>query len=127
MELAQSRALQKALAAAESRSGGTVIGADTVVAMDDVVMDKPVDAAAAVAMLRELRGREHRVVTGVALVDAASGESLIGHRSSRVRMREYTDQEFEAYVDSATPWTRQGHTRCRAPTSTLRQRSGAAI
>ena len=106
--LAQSRALQKALAAAESRSGGTVIGADTVVAMDDVVMGKPVDAADAVAMLRELRGREHRVVTGVALVDAASGESLVGHRSSRVRMREYTDQEIQAYVDSGDPLDKVG-------------------
>ena len=108
VELAQSRALEKALAAAEARSDGTVVGADTVVALEDVVMGKPLDAADAVAMLGELRGREHRVVTGVALVDAASGESLVGHRSSRVQMREYTDQEMEAYVATGDPLDKAG-------------------
>ena len=96
--LAQERAAAKAQAAAAGLSEGTVIGADTVVVMDDQVLGKPRDAAQAVVMLEALRGREHRVVTGVALVDAASGQMVQGYRSSRVLMRDYTDEEIAGYV-----------------------------
>ena len=113
--LAEGRAREKALAAARGRSSGTVIGADTVVALaqsdrslDGVVLGKPRDAADAVVMLRELRGREHRVVTGVALVDAATGETLVAHRSSRVLMREYSEAEIEAYVATGDPLDKAG-------------------
>ncbi len=113
--LAETRAREKALAGARQRSSGTVIGADTVVALPQpdrtlgaVVMGKPRDAADAVAMLRELRGREHQVVTGVALVDAATGETLVGHRSSRVLMREYTEPEIEDYVATGDPLDKAG-------------------
>ena len=80
--LAQERALAKAEAVAKARSRGTVIGADTVVTIDDRALGKPGDDAEADAMLRALRGREHRVVTAIALVDATSGASLVVHRAS---------------------------------------------
>ncbi len=106
--LATGMALAKALAVASGQTSGTVMGFDTVVALDGAVLGKPHDAADAAAMLRALRDREHRVVTGVALADAATGEVLQGHRSSRVVMRDYTDEDVEAYVTSGDPLDKSG-------------------
>ena len=106
--LARLRALAKAEAVAERRGSGTIIGADTVVELDGEPLGKPRDAADAWRMLRALRGREHRVVTAVALVDAATGESAVGHRASRVRMRDYGDDEIAAYVASGAPMDKAG-------------------
>jgi len=47
-------------------------------------------------------------VTGVALVDAVTGESVVGHRSSRIRMRDYTDDEAAAYVASGDAMDKAG-------------------
>ena len=49
-----------------------VIGADTTVVLDGVVLGKPVDSRDAVYMLRQLRGRIHKVITGLTMVDARS-------------------------------------------------------
>ena len=52
---------------------GIVLGADTMVVLDGQVLGKPADDADAMRMLRHLSGREHRVVTGIAVVDATTG------------------------------------------------------
>lgn len=108
VELARERALAKARSVAAGRSSGAVIGADTVVELDGAVLGKPRDAADARRMLEALRGREHRVVTAVAMVDACTGESLDVHRASRVRMRAYTDGEIEEYIASGDPMDKAG-------------------
>ncbi|MCH7483467.1 MAG: Maf family protein, partial [Chloroflexi bacterium] len=72
------------------------------------VLGKPWDAEEATAMQRSLRGREHRVITGIALIDAATGEERSGYRASRVIMRAYTDDEIAAYVASGDPFDKAG-------------------
>ena len=94
--------------AALPAGSGTIIGADTVVELDGEPLGKPRDAADAWRMLRALRGREHRVVTAVAFVDAATGESAVGHRASRVLMRAYGDDEIADYVASGAPMDKAG-------------------
>ncbi len=108
VELARERALAKARSAASLRDSGAVLGADTVVELDGEALGKPRDAADAHRMLWALRGREHRVVTAVALVDAATGEETDGFRASRVVMRDYSDAEIEAYVASGDPLDKAG-------------------
>ncbi len=106
--IAQKEALDKALAVASDLREGTVIGADTVVADGDDILGKPATEEEAYAMLRRLRGKEHRVITGLALVDAASGEQLSGYRISHVRMREYSDEEITAYIAAGDAWDKAG-------------------
>lgn len=106
--VARLRARAKAESIAEGRASGTIIGADTVVELDGAELGKPQDAADAARMLRALRGREHRVVTAVALVDAATGESAGAHRASRVVMRSYGDAEIAAYAASGAPMDKAG-------------------
>lgn len=106
--LAQQRALHKARAVASTLDCGTVIGADTIVADGEDMLGKPVSRDEAFAMLARLRGQEHRVITGLALVDAASGEELTGYRATRVRMRDYSDDEIAAYIASGDAWDKAG-------------------
>ena len=105
---ARERALHKARVVAATLQEGTVIGADTVVACGDEILGKPGSEQEARDFLRRLCGREHRVITGLALVDAATGQEVTDHRRSRVHMRRYTDPELEAYVGSGDPLDKAG-------------------
>jgi septum formation protein len=87
---------------------GVVLGADTVVVVDDVALGKPADADDARAMLRRLRGREHEVITGVAVVDARTGRSQATAVVSRVRMGYYAEADIEAYVATGEPLDKAG-------------------
>lgn len=85
-----------------------VLAADTVVALDGEVLGKPADNAAATAMLHRLRGRPHRVVTGVTALDVESGQRLQTSKSTDVTMRRYSDAEVEDYVSSGEPLDKAG-------------------
>ena len=101
-------ALSKARKVARSLSGGTVIGGDSAVVTDGQVLGKPEDATEATWMLKCLRGKEHQVMTGVAVVSAAGGRELTSSQTSAVTMRVYTDAEIEAYVSSGEPMDKAG-------------------
>lgn len=102
-------ALAKAMDVAVSQGGDVVVlGADTTVVVDGRRLGKPGSADEARAMLVELRGRRHEVLTGVALVDARSGRHRVHVERSQVWMREYTDAELEAYVATGGPLDKAG-------------------
>ena len=101
-------ALDKARAVAAGRQEGIVLGADTVVTIDGEALGKPADPAHARAMLRRLRGREHEVITGVAVVDAHSGRMERTAVTSRVRMAAYADADVDAYVATGEPLDKAG-------------------
>ena len=101
-------ALDKARAVAARVGEGVVLGADTIVVIDGLVLGKPSGAEEARAMLRRLRGREHEVITGIAVVDAASGRSTATAVVTRVRMAAYSESEIEAYVGSGEPFDKAG-------------------
>ena len=75
-----------------------VLGADTEVILADVVYGKPVDAADAARMLRELSGRSHRVITAVWLVSAGREEHAICE--SEVRFAHLDESDIASYVDT---------------------------
>jgi len=101
-------ALAKARAVARRVGDGIVLGADTVVVIDGVALGKPLDDADARAMLRRLRGRAHDVITGVAVVDAATGRAETAAAVTRVTMADVGDDALEAYVASAEPLDKAG-------------------
>jgi septum formation protein len=101
-------ALDKARSVVARVRQGVVLGADTIVAIDGLALGKPMDATDARTMLRRLRGREHEVITGVAVVDAVTGQSESVAVVSRVRMAEYGEAEIEAYVATAEPLDKAG-------------------
>jgi nucleoside triphosphate pyrophosphatase len=101
-------ALAKARAVAARVGDGVVLGADTIVAIDGQALGKPAGPEDARAMLRRLRGREHEVITGIAVVDAGSGRAESLAVVSRVRMTEYSDSEIDAYVATGEPLDKAG-------------------
>lgn len=106
--LVRALALGKALAVAAGLPEGVALGADTVVVLGDEVLGKPRDAADARSMLARLQGRTHRVFTGVALVDAASGRQADAAEETLVTMRPLTPAEIHAYVESREPMDKAG-------------------
>jgi septum formation protein len=86
--------------------GALVLGADTTVVVRDEVLEKPLDAADALRMLKKLQGRTHQVVTSVALV----AEERI-HQATDVTSVVFrrVDEEFlEAYVATGEPMDKAG-------------------
>jgi septum formation protein len=103
-------ALDKARAVAREWTGGpaVVLGADTEVVLDGRYLGKPRDAADAARMLRELSGRTHEVVTGLALVDAPSGREETLAVTTRVTMIAAGAEEIAAYVATGEPLDKAG-------------------
>jgi septum formation protein len=129
-ECAERLAREKALAVAKTHPQEYVLGADTVVALDDIILGKPVDADDAARMLRLLSGRTHQVITGVCLVRPAargkkprtsSASKKTGGRSSEekrninvasettlVTMLDLSDDEIGDYVATREPMDKAG-------------------
>jgi len=108
-------------AAVASRLHGDklVIAADTLVFLDRVPLSKPADLDEARAMLRRLSGRTHEVVTGIALIDAASGRHAEDSETTRVTFRELSDDEINAFVLAVRPTDRAGAYTVDGPGSLL--------
>ncbi|HEX8475159.1 MAG TPA: Maf family protein [Pyrinomonadaceae bacterium] len=98
----------KAEAVASQRLFGLVLGADTVVVVDGRVLGKPRGRDEAREMLRLLSGREHEVLTGVALVRAESKRFVVSHERTRVHFGAMSDAEIDWYVETGESMDRAG-------------------
>ena len=107
-EVTQELALLKASSVAQHYDNGLIIGADTLVALDSKLLGKPADDAEAFAMLTALSNISHEVVTGVALIDAASGREHVWSETTQVYFRKLKDTEITAYIQSGEPSDKAG-------------------
>ena len=96
--LCEANARIKAWAVARERPEGLVLGADTLVFLDDEPLGKPRDLEAARAMLRRLSGRVHGVITGVCLVHRQGGRMTCFAEATHVRFKPYGEDVIDAYV-----------------------------
>ena len=113
VDVAAELALRKASAIAGARDEGTVVGADTIVVLGEApgeerLLGKPLDDDDARRILGELSGSTHRVITGVALIDAGTGRSVSAADVTRVTMRPMTAAEIDAYVASGECFDKAG-------------------
>jgi MAF protein len=106
--LAKRLAAAKALEVAASDPQAAVLAADTMVVLRGEMLGKPVDAAGARSMLQKLRGRGHRVITGVALATPGRKRPHAAHVTSRVRMRAYTDADIDDTIARGVPFDKAG-------------------
>lgn len=104
----QRLAREKALAglAQVDQDSACVLGADTTVVLDQQILGKPADKADALAMLQALSGREHQVMTAIALANGAGCEVRLV--CSRVRFRAIGVDEAERYWASGEPQDKAG-------------------
>ncbi|MBD3648200.1 MAG: septum formation inhibitor Maf [Pseudomonadales bacterium] len=83
-----------------------IIGADTVVVLDNRILGKPVDMEDAVTMLMNLSGRRHSVITGVSLVQGTS--TWTGSTETIVTFRDLTIEECRRYWETGEPRDKAG-------------------
>jgi septum formation protein len=104
---ARRMALEKARAGWKAQGSGLpVLGADTVVTLDGVILGKPADRAEALHMLGRLSGSTHRVLSAVALKHG--GREAVRLSETRVRFRTLAPEEVAAYWDSGEPADKAG-------------------
>jgi len=131
-DCAERLAREKALAVWRARAQDRVLGADTIVVVEETILGKPLDRNDAIRMLRLLSGRTHRVITGVCLVRPVASRSLsvgasnipsrqdtfevrtdnpelrTAAETTLVTMSELSEDEIRAYVDTGEPMDKAG-------------------
>jgi septum formation protein len=118
-EVVMRLAERKAVAVARQLEDGLVIGADTIVVVDDHILGKPASPDEAKEMLRRLSGRAHTVYSGVALIEAETGKKRVAFRSTIVHMRALDETEIERYVATGEPLDKAGSYAIQGIGSTL--------
>ena len=98
----------KVIAVARQQEAGLIIGADTVVVLDGRLLGKPVDNQEAKSMLKQLSGRWHAVMTGVALYDVESRHEVADYEKTLVKFAQLTDREIDWYVHTGEPKDKAG-------------------
>lgn len=83
-----------------------IITADTVVAIDDEIIGKPISRVNAVEILKKLSGREHKVITGVCLRSANKMHSFTA--STEVYFKNLSDEEIKFYITTYLPYDKAG-------------------
>lgn len=108
IEKAKKLALKKAEYVANKVKSGVIVAGDTIVVVEGEVLGKPKDEIEAIKMLTKLSGKEHTVITGIAVINADTGEKLVDAVETRVYMRKMTRKEIEMYVKSREPFGKAG-------------------
>lgn len=107
-DLCAANAKRKALAVAASEPDAIVIGADTIVVMEETVFGKPKDLAHASRMLHALAGRSHHVLTGVCLVRASTNQCHDWVEVTNVLFRPLPEINIPAYLARIQPLDKAG-------------------
>jgi septum formation protein len=106
-EVALHIARHKAEAVLQEVGGGrTVIAADTIVVLDETVIGKPKDRGDAISILSRLNGREHKVITAVAIVNEQ--KEVYFSDTTEVWFHKLTLEQIEFYVDKYKPYDKAG-------------------
>lgn len=100
-------ALLKARAVASKAPGKTIIGADTIVVLDDSLLHKPISREEAIAHLQRLSGARHIVMTCVVIIDNSMTETTFVEETV-VEFKKLPLAIIEAYVDSGDPFDKAG-------------------
>lgn len=98
----------KAVAIAEKNQNAWVLGADTIVVIDGIILGKPKNKAQAKKMLERLSGREHKVFTGFTIARMSSGICTTKVIQSAVRFKAITPGEMKWYINGDEPYDKAG-------------------
>lgn len=108
-EFVENSAYQKALDVARKISeNAQIIGADTIVVIDNKILEKPKDKQDAYKMLKMLSGRTHFVVTAVAVVKSPSLDYKVKSTTTYVTFENLTDEQIEFYIENFKPYDKAG-------------------
>ncbi len=99
---------QKACQILSKTKGAWILGADTLVVIDNKVLGKPEGDEQATHMLSLLSGKEHRVITGFCILNPSGAVAHSESVTTLVRIKRLSDQEIKAYVRTGEPYGKAG-------------------
>lgn len=105
-ERAEHLACRKAKAVSDKNPDAVVIGCDTVVIIDGIILGKPKDKDDALRMLSLLSGKTHKVITGCAIM--SSEKSISFSEVTEVTFYDLTSSEIADYIESSKPFDKAG-------------------
>ena len=85
-----------------------IVGADTVVVLENEILEKPMDNSDAFNMLRKLSGKTHRVVTSISMINTKTKKHLIESTTSYVTFENLTDEMISDYIINYKPLDKAG-------------------
>jgi MAF protein len=98
--LALYNACGKAKAVSRHYRNAVIIGVDTIGVLNGKILGKPANRGEAASMLRKLSGKTHRVISGLCVIDTATGKRMTETVVTKVTFRKITEGELEKYLDS---------------------------
>lgn len=107
-DITKELATRKGRSVARRHPEALVLSADTIVVHNEVVLNKPKDAEEATAMLSDLSGQTHTVITGVALHHQPSACIAVEAERTRVHFAQLSPDEINSYVASGGPLDKAG-------------------
>ena len=99
---------EKALDVARQHDTAWVIGADTIVVVDNTLLEKPQNTEHAGQMLRQLSGRTHTVFTGLTLCGPGGKKIITSHVNTEVEFKTLTPAEINWYISTNEPFDKAG-------------------
>ena len=93
-------AYEKALYISKDNKDALVIGADTIVVINDTILGKPKDEQQAYDMIKLLSGKTHYVITGFALINLSLDKKVIDHQISKVTFKELSNDCIKDYIQT---------------------------
>ena len=85
-----------------------ILGADTLVVIKKTIFGKPKNAQECRSMLLDLSGKRHRVITGFCILEPGGNRTHLEAVSTRVTVKELSELEIEAYIQTAEPFDKAG-------------------
>lgn len=93
-------AYEKSMDIAYSNKDKLIIGADTVVCLDDVILGKPKDELEAIEMIKKLSGKTHQVITGISLINLDANKKIIDYVVSYVKFKKLSHEDVIDYIQT---------------------------
>lgn len=108
LDVIRFNAINKSKIVAPNYKNEIIISADTIVVLDDKILNKPDDENQAKEYLQMLSGRSHFVFTGFNIVDTASKKEIFDYEITKVYFRKLSKDEIDFYVENHKPFDKAG-------------------
>lgn len=108
IEYAIENAQNKGISIAVKFPDSIVISADTIVVLNDEILEKPPDETHAYNILKKLSGKTHEVITGFGLILKSAEKSVFGYEITKVSFKSLTQHEIRTYINTGEPFDKAG-------------------
>lgn len=107
-EFVETLSLEKANVVAKNHNDAIIIGADTIVVLDNQILGKPKTKQDAREMLKKLSGNTHSVFTGFTIIDTVNKRTITNHVETKIRFKNLSEEEIRAYIETGEPMDKAG-------------------